>query len=117
MKKIFKEKAVLFYGAIIVAVLFAGNVIAQTSVTIVNPISTDDFAKIIENVLLWVLGVSGSIALFFLILAGVMYITSAGDEQKIIAAKKIFNFTVIGLILILLSYSIIKVVSDIFEVW
>ena len=113
MKKFFKKKAALFCGVIIITVLSANNAIAQVGVTVANPIKTSDFAKIIENVLLWVLGVSGSIALFTFILAGVMYITSAGDEQKITTAKKLFNFTIIGLILILLSYSIIKVLNDI----
>ena len=117
MKEIFKKKAVLFYSAAITAVLCANSAVAQVPVTISNPITTSDFTEIIENTLLWALEVSGSIALLMLIVGGVMYITSAGDEQKVATAKKIFNFTIIGLILILLSYSIIKVVSDIFEVW
>ena len=117
MKKKLEKAPVLFYGAIIATVLCASNVLAQTDVTISNPITTSDFTEIIENTLLWALEVAGSIALLMLIFGGVMYITSAGDEQKVATAKKIFNFTVIGLVLILLSYSIIKVVSDIFEVW
>ena len=112
MKKTLKKSSVLFYGAIIATVLYANNVIA-TSITIANPITTSDFSQIIENTLLWVLGIAGSIALFALIAGGVMYITSAGDEQKVAASKKIFNFTIIGLILILLSYSIIVTVTDI----
>lgn len=116
MKKKIKKTVVLFYSTIIAIIFCASNVLA-TTVTIDNPITTDDFSQIIENVLLWALEISGSIALFMLIVGGVMYITSAGDEQKVATAKKIFNFTVIGLILILLSYSIIKVLSDILEVW
>ena len=117
MKKNSKKASVLFYGVIIITVLCASNVLAQTDVTISNPITTSDFTEIIENTLLWALEVAGSIALLMLIFGGVMYITSAGDEQKVATAKKVFNFTIIGLVLILLSYSIIKVVSDIFEVW
>ena len=113
MKKTFKKSSVLFYGAIIATVLCANNAIAQVPVTIFNPITTSSFSQIIENTLLWVLGVAGSIALFMLIAGGVMYITSAGDEQKVAAAKKIFNFTIIGLILVLISYSIIVTVTDI----
>lgn len=116
MKKKLKKTAVLFYGAITATIFCASNALA-TTITIDNPITTGSFTEIIENTLLWVLEISGSIALFMLIVGGVMYITSAGDEQKVATAKKIFNFTIIGLILILLSYSIIKVVSDIFEVW
>ena len=116
MKKTLKKSLVLFYSAAITTVLYANSVIA-TDIVVTNPITTDDFAQIIENTLLWVLGIAGSIALFMLIVGGIMYITSAGDEQKVATAKKIFNFTVIGLIVVLLSYSIIKALSDILELW
>ena len=113
MKKTLKKSFVLFYGVAVVTVLCVNSVIA-TEVVVDNPIETSDFAKIVENTLLWVLGIAGSIALFMLIVGGIMYITSGGDEQKVATAKKIFNFTVVGLILILLSYSVIKTLVDIF---
>jgi len=112
MKKKSKKISFLFYSVIITAVLCANSVIAG-DIVIKNPIKTESFAKIIENTLLWVLGIAGSIALFMLIVGGIMYITSGGDEQKVATAKKIFNFTVLGLIVVLLSYSIIKVLNDI----
>ena len=83
------------------------------TVEIPNTIKEPDIAKIIEASLLWLLGIAGSIALLMLIIAGIMYITSSGDEQKVVTAKKIFNFTVMGLILVLLSYSIIVVLRDV----
>ena len=113
MKKTFKKAAVLFYSVAIITIFCVNSVIAQVSVNIDNPISANDFTKIIENTLLWVLGVTGSIALLAFIAGGVMYMMSAGDEQKITTAKKIFNFTIIGLILILLSYSIIVITTNI----
>lgn len=113
MKKTFNKTSLLFYGVIVTTALCVNSAIAQVPITIDNPITTSDFSEIIENTLLWVLGIAGSIALFALIVGGIMYITSAGDEQKIATAKKIFNFTVIGLILILISYSIIVTLTDI----
>ena len=95
------------------------NVYAATTpgfsgtVKIPNTIKEPDIAKIIEASLLWLLGIAGSIALLMLVIAGIMYITSSGDEQKVVTAKKIFNFTVMGLILVLLSYSIIVVLRDV----
>ena len=112
MKKALKKLLVLFCGVAIGTVLHVNSVIA-TTIKIVNPISTNDFTGIIENTLLWVLGIAGSIALLTLIAGGIMYVTSAGDEQKVTAAKKVFNFTVIGLILVLFSYSIIVTFTDI----
>ena len=85
-----------------------------TSVTIANPISTDDFTELVTNFLQWLLGIAGSIALLMLIYGGITYITSAGDQQKAETGKKIVMWTLFGLIIILASYSIIRVVEDIF---
>lgn len=87
---------------------------AATSVTIANPISTDDFTELVTNFLQWLLGIAGSIALLMLIYGGITYITSAGDQQKAETGKKIVMWTLFGLIIILASYSIIKVIEDIF---
>lgn len=111
MMKILKKATVLFYSVMILSAFSVNNTIAQT-VEIDDPLEKS-FPEIIESTLLWALEISGSIALFALIVGGVMYITSVGDEQKVTTAKKIFNFTIIGLVLILLSYSIIKTLTDI----
>jgi len=78
-----------------------------------NPIEASDFTELIENTIMWILSIVSSLALLILIFGGVMYIGSAGDEQKVLTAKKIVTYAIIGLILILLSYSIIMVLSGI----
>lgn len=84
------------------------------AINVTNPISTTDFAKIVENVLLWMLSVAGSIAIFAFIAGGIMYMTSSGDEQKASSAKKVITWTIIGMVLILASYAIIVVIDEIF---
>lgn len=84
------------------------------AISVKNFISTSNFAKIVENVLLWMLSVAGSIAIFALIVGGVMYMTSSGDEQKANSAKKVITWTIIGTVLILASYAIIVVIDEIF---
>ncbi len=78
-----------------------------------NPISTSDFGKIIENFLLWILSVAGVITIFMLVIGGIMYMTAGGDEQKVATAKKVVTWTIVGLGLILISYSIIAVLDQI----
>jgi len=82
-------------------------------VEIKNPLKTANFAKIIENVLMWSLSIVGSLALLVLILGGVIYIGSTGDEQRVVTAKKIIVYALIGLILILVSYSVVVVLGGI----
>lgn len=86
---------------------------AQTPIEITNPISTGSFSDLIENVLLWVLGIAGSLSLLMLITGGVLYVIAAGDEQKAESAKKMITWTILGLALILASYSIVVVLDGI----
>ena len=61
----------------------------------------------------YILGLIGSIALLFIIIAGVMYMTSAGNEERIASSKKILNGAVIGLIIALLAYSLLQVIMTV----
>jgi len=103
-------KALLSFSIFLLA-----NTANAASVTykVTNPIATSDFAKIVANFLKWFLSVAGSIALIMLIVAGLMYMTSAGDPQKAASAKKMVMITLGGLILSLLSYSILVVLDNI----
>jgi hypothetical protein len=62
------------------------------------------------------LGLIGTIALLLLVIAGVVYITAAGNEEKIKQAKKIITGTIIGLGIALVAYSLLVTVSEILEV-
>jgi len=46
-----------------------------------------------------------------------MYMGSTGDEQRVLTAKKIVTYAIIGLALILVSYSIIKVLDGNLHIW
>ena len=84
------------------------------STSIVNPLNTDDFTVLVTNFLQWLLGIAGSIALLMLIYGGVVCITSTGDQQKLESGKRIVTWTLFGLMIILVSFSVIQVVEKIF---
>ncbi len=83
------------------------------AITVPPTTSTTDFSTLVGKVLEWVLSVAGSIALLMLVAGGIMYITSAGNEQKIATSKKIITWTILGLMIVLASYSIIVVLDNI----
>lgn len=92
----------------------AQNVYAEIIIyKVPNAIATSDFTKIVANFLKWMLSVAGAMALILLIFAGMMYMTSAGDPQKASSAKKMIFITVGGLLLALLSYSILVILDNI----
>ena len=113
MNKLAKKNLFLVFAMIISFITKTEEASAQVPITIKNPISTSDFAKIVENTLLWLLSVAGVITIFMLVVGGIMYMTAGGDEQKVATAKKVITWTIIGLGLILISYSIIAVLDQI----
>ncbi len=52
----------------------------------------------------------GIIAVLMIIFAGVKYITAAGKQESIDSAKKIILYSLIGIIIILLSFAIVNTV-------
>lgn len=75
--------------------------------------SSNSFDALVQNITGWILGVIGSLALLFLIIGGIMYITAGGDQDRIKTAKWIVTAVVIGLVIIVVSYSIITEVKKI----
>jgi len=56
------------------------------------------------------LGVIGFVAVAFIIIGGVQYMTSQGDPGKITRAKNTIMYSVIGLIISLLAFAIVNFV-------
>lgn len=108
-------KKILVSCNVFISLLAIGinNVSAAVSINISNPIATSDFSVLVSNFLKWILSVAGALTLLMLITGGVFYITSSGNEQKIETAKKMIIWTILGLMLILASYSIIVVLDTV----
>lgn len=53
------------------------------------------------------------LAVVLIILSGIKLLTSGGDPDKVASAKRSLTFTIIGLVIVLLSFVIINVISRI----
>lgn len=82
-------------------------------IDISNPITTANFNDLVEGVLDWVLGIAGTVALLMLVTGGIMYSMAAGNEEKTKAAKKVISYAILGVIIVILSYSMIVVLHGI----
>ncbi|MBR3323440.1 hypothetical protein IKG16_00955 [Candidatus Saccharibacteria bacterium] len=69
---------------------------------------TPAIVKILDGIIL----ASGTVAVVFVIVGGVNYMTSAGDAAKIEKAKKTILYAVIGLVICALSYVIVNFVIN-----
>lgn len=68
--------------------------------------------NLISNILNQVYFWSGAIAVIMIIVAGYFYITSVGDAAKVKRAKDIILGAVIGLVVVLLAFSITRIVMS-----
>ena len=66
----------------------------------------DQLPKTIINILNIIIGISGIIAVIFIIIGGINYMTSSGDATKVKKAKDTILYACIGLAVCALSFAI-----------
>jgi type IV secretory pathway VirB2 component (pilin) len=110
------KKILVPFGAFM---LYANNAYAQGAAFFDNPqagappsaTAQGTLGQNITNIINFALGLLGLIAVAFLIFAGIMMVTAGGDQANIDKAKKIITYAVIGIVIILLSYTIVTFVT------
>lgn len=65
------------------------------------------------NLLIFI-GVVGS--LIFLLYSGILWITSGGEKEKLEAARKSVTYSIVGLVIIVLSFLIIRTLGLLFDI-
>lgn len=100
--------SMMFYAADIALAASGFNNPLGTGVTTVSGLLT----KIIK----WILGISAFLAMLALVVGGVRLIISFGNPSGVSAAKNNILWAVIGIAVIMLSYAIITLVSDLLGV-
>ena len=78
-----------------------------------NSLLTADVNIVIGNIIKSLLGLTGTLTLVMMVVAGIMWMTAGGKEQTITKAKKMITWTAIGLAIIFSSYIILKSVFDV----
>jgi len=71
-----------------------------------------DVDQIVVNTIEWFLGMSGVVAVIFMVYGGISYITAAGDAGKIVKAKNSILYALIGLIIVAISLIITNFVTN-----
>ena len=68
------------------------------------------FRGLVLRIINYALGFLGLLAVIMIIYGGVTYVTSAGNDDAIGNAKKIIMYALIGIIVILLSFVVVRAV-------
>ena len=66
----------------------------------------------VSHVLTAIFGIMGIISAVVIIIAGIMYMTSAGDPGKVATAKKAILYAIIGLIVALSAFAITNFILE-----
>lgn len=66
---------------------------------------------LVTNVMDWLLGLVGVLAVIGFVIAGVLYLTSAGDEEQAEKAKSIMTYAIIGLAVALVGLIVVNAVA------
>jgi len=75
-----------------------------------NPLGTDSPQELIGKIINAVLGVVGSIALLMFIYGGLVWMTAAGNAERVQKGKDILIWAALGIVIIFASYALVKFV-------
>jgi hypothetical protein len=60
----------------------------------------------------WLTTLAGSLAVLFLVIGGIRYLAAAGNEAQIKKARSMIIYSVIGLILVIIAYAIVRTINS-----
>lgn len=69
--------------------------------------SLDDMMQVVVNISVFILGISGSVALLVFVYGGFMWLTAAGSADRVEKGKQAFIAGVVGLVIIFGAYAAI----------
>jgi hypothetical protein len=75
------------------------------------PDSQSGIKPILEKILVWMLGIFGTIALISFVVSGLQYLTSAGSDTRMESAKRNMIYAIIGVVIALSAVVVIQAVD------
>jgi len=75
---------------------------------------TDDATSMIEIVVNTMIFLLGAVAVIMIVIGGIRYATSNGDSSSIKGAKDTILYSIVGLVVAILSFAIVNFVLDAF---
>jgi Na+/proline symporter len=99
---------------IIVAILLAAGYIARAEVIVIeNPLKPDTIEGIIKGITAILKVLAIGVGTIMIIISGVQYMTSAGDEDKAKKARQTITYTIIGVAIVIAVDFIVGLIQEI----
>jgi len=98
----------------IIIALFSFLVIVPVLVFAQDPLieTGDDVIGIINNITNWLWRLFAAVAVLAFLIAGFMYVTAAGDSDKITKANNMVKYGIIGVVVALLSAGMVQLIES-----
>lgn len=78
--------------------------------SLINPLGTTDIPTIVGNIISAILGLVGVIALVMFVWGGLLWMTSAGNPERVEKGKKTLIWATIGIVVIFSAYALVNTV-------
>lgn len=90
----------------------------SAQVTIPNPLgNTNTFGDLFLKIADAVAGLVGAISVIMIIVAGILYLTSAGSPEKITTARKALFYAIMGIVITLMAGAIVFTIRSVLGAW
>lgn len=74
----------------------------------VDTTGAGDLMQTVKNVLNTVIGLAGLIAVIFMVIGGILIITSGGDEEKSKKGKGYVTYGIVGLVIVIVAGALVN---------
>lgn len=98
--------------AIVCSIILIAFPFIVSALTLENPLQYDDLNKLIEGIADALAILASAVGVVMIIIAGIQYMTSAGNEEKAGKAKKTILYTIIGVAIVLAADFIVNLVGE-----
>ena len=109
-KKIIGLTALQLASLALPAAVFAQNIVPSELQ------NNTDIIQIVRAIIRFILLIAFVAAFIFLLIGGLRWITAGGDEKSVASARGMITAALIGLVIVLLAFAIIKLVETFFGV-
>lgn len=90
------------------------NVLGWTGASTEAVTEAKTLTEIATSILNFLLGITGVVSIIMLVIGGIMYITSAGDEDRIDTGKEIFKYALLGIVISMSAMVLVRQLATFF---
>ncbi len=112
-----KNAIILLICILFIQMIFVSQALAQMkpALELPNPLNAKTFDDLVKGIAKWFYYIMVPVASIMVLYAGFLFMTSAGDEEKIKKAKRAITWAVVGVAIILIGAGFITLIKSLLE--